>query len=170
MSMTRPRKNRAGDTIVEVMIAVIVLGAALGAAIAIATKSQKQSQANHEYHQAQLLANQQAEYLLTAFNTALSSSVENYSDTRDDFYNNLDTTYPEFCYFVDGSNNLVADNSAMNSNCVKNDGGAEYEISVDIVSPADPADPKKFVITVRWDSLTPSTASDQDNVELIYAL
>lgn len=156
MSMTRPRKNRAGDTIVEVMIAVIVLGAALGAAIAIATKSQKQSQANHEYHQAQLLANQQAEYLLTAFNTALSSSVENYSDTRDDFYTSHSSS---FCY-IDG-----VKNPAPSPDCEKNDGGATYEI---IVS-ADSATPK-FVIKVQWDSLTPSTASDQDNVELIYAL
>lgn len=162
MSMTRPRKNRAGDTIVEVMIAVIVLGAALGAAIAIATKSQKQSQANHEYHQAQLLANQQAEYLLTAFNTALASSDAGYSSARTTFYDDHDDS--SFCY-KDG-----AKSPAPSSDCEKNDGGATYEISVDVVSPADPADPNKFVIKVQWDSLTPSTASDQDNVELIYAL
>lgn len=161
MSMTRPRKNRAGDTIVEVMIAVIVLGAALGAAIAIATKSQKQSQANHEYHQAQLLANQQAEYLLTAFNAALASSVENYSDTRDDFYTSHSSS---FCY-KDG-----VKNPAPSPDCEKTDGGAEYKISVDAAISAIPTDPNKFVIKVQWDSLTPSTASDQDNVELIYAL
>lgn len=53
--------NQRGDTIVEVMIAIIILGAAIGGAFAIANKSQQKAQHNHEQYQAQLLANQQAE-------------------------------------------------------------------------------------------------------------
>jgi type II secretory pathway pseudopilin PulG len=53
--------KQLGDTIVEVLIAIAILGFAIGSAFAIANKSKLTLQANQERYQAQLLANAQAD-------------------------------------------------------------------------------------------------------------
>lgn len=55
--------KQTGDTIVEVMLAIIVIGGTLGGAFAIANRSTKTTQANYERYQAQVIANNQAELL-----------------------------------------------------------------------------------------------------------
>lgn len=67
--------SKKGDTIVEVMIAIVILGAVLGAAFAIANKSQQNAQANHERYQAQLLANQQAELFRQSYAAYINSGT-----------------------------------------------------------------------------------------------
>lgn len=56
-------KRQTGDTIVEVLIALTVLGFTLGISYTIVGKSNSGLQANKEQYQAQLLANQQVDYL-----------------------------------------------------------------------------------------------------------
>lgn len=156
--MKNMRSNRAGDTIVEVMIAIIVLGAALGTSIAIATKSQKQTQANHEFYQAQLFANQQAEYILAAYNQALSNGSD-----RDAFLDSHSSSAP-FCYVGPNTTDLVAPAA---TSCNRTD-GAEFRISVqkNLFDTSAP-DSVRFVISVQWESLT---GSKEDQVELVYAI
>jgi type II secretory pathway pseudopilin PulG len=67
--------NSRGDTIVEVMIAIIILGAATGGAFAIANRSQQKAQHNHEQYQAQLLANQQAELFRQSYAAYMASGT-----------------------------------------------------------------------------------------------
>lgn len=67
--------NKKGDTIVEVMIAIVILGAVLGGAFAIANRSQQNAQANHERYQAQLFANQQAELFRRSYSAYINSGT-----------------------------------------------------------------------------------------------
>lgn len=55
--------NNAGDSIVEVLISMSILAFALGTAYATVNRSNQSIMANKERYQAQLLANQQIEYL-----------------------------------------------------------------------------------------------------------
>lgn len=56
-------KSQAGDTIIEVMMAILVMSGVLGATFAVSNRSLKSTQANHERFQAQMYANQQAEWI-----------------------------------------------------------------------------------------------------------
>lgn len=153
--------NRAGDTIVEVMIAIIVLGAALGTSIAIATKSQRQTQANHEFYQAQLFANQQAEYILSAYNDYLAANSSVSINTSRTAFLNQHSDSTAFCYNTPSSKVDVSE-----ATCKKTD-GADFNISVIKSQYGAPPSTPTFIITVSWDSLT---GSAQDQVELVYAI
>ncbi len=73
-------KKQAGDTIVEVLIAISVLAFAVGTGYATVNRSNQSILANKERYQAQLLANQQVEYLRQYVNqntVNVRNSIEN---------------------------------------------------------------------------------------------
>lgn len=151
------KRNQSGDTIIEVMIAIVLLGAALGGAFAITNKSQLATQANHERYQAQLYANQQAELLRQAYTTYIATGNR-----------------PGFVSYVVESGTRCLDNAATvttDSGCVKD---GLYTIDVNLVenSVAGSADTSgtatklNYSIVVAWDDLT----GGQSRTELLYGL
>lgn len=142
--------NKRGDTIVEVMIAIVILGAAIGGAFAVANKSQQNAQANHERYQAQLLANQQAEYFRSHYATFVASG------DRASYPSSLPGT---FCF--DSSANPTG-------SCVN----GLYTIQITRVSDANAgiANPGltklNFDINISWDGLN----GRRQSLDLVYGL
>lgn len=170
-----PLVNRKGDTIVEVMIAIVLLGAAIGSAFAIAGNSQLQTQANHEYNQAHLLANQQAELILNSFREVFTGTQLNESDYRTaPFYDAFPGT--PFCMQTDMTQLYTAPSVFTDSmtdtyltapaDCIITYGGAEYNVAI-TTEPSGAPEPEYFFIKVTWESLT---GSDIDSVELRYGI
>lgn len=60
-------RSHKGDTIVEVLIAIVILAAGIGTAFAISGRAKNATQDNHERYQAQLHANKQAEILRSKY-------------------------------------------------------------------------------------------------------
>lgn len=69
--------NQKGDTIVEVLIAISVLAFAIGTGYATVNTSNQSILANKERYQAQLMANQQVEYLRQYINQNVSNVRSN---------------------------------------------------------------------------------------------
>jgi Tfp pilus assembly protein PilV len=148
MIVRKKYSKQAGDTIIEVMIAITILGGVLGATFAIANRSLKATQANHERYQAQLIANEQAEWvrifttdtankstLLTSSATfcMTSASVKQAAPCTNDLYQ-VTITPKQMSKTTDGSGTL------------------EYNT---------------YYIEVVWDSLS---RNGQDKVELVYGI
>lgn len=149
--------KQLGETIVEVLIAIMVLGVVLGTTMGIVTRSQKQVQANHEFHQAQLFANQQAELILSAYDNFVAT--EGYGK-KTDFLTNVVIGPDPFCYTEATPPTKYADSDPE---CVKNE---RYKISVNkIIEGGLPGG--SFRILITWDSLS---SSGEGRVELIYAI
>ena len=143
-------KSQTGDTIIEVMMAIVVMSGVLGATFAVSNRSLKSTQANHERFQAQMYANQQAEW------------IKVYSaNNRQGLTTNAATV---FC--MNGSASLVAD---TNASCTKE---SLYKISItpkqmskDFSGGAN--EYNTFFIRVTWDSLA---NGKQDQLELVYGI
>lgn len=137
--------NPKGDTIVEVMIAIVVIGAALGSALAISNRSSQQTQANHERYQAQLKANEQAELLRQDYAQAISTGT-----TRSSY-------------------NPTPASGVCTTPCLDIDPPQNYDITVSPVAGGKlgSIQEKTYRITVMWDSLV---NDNQDKVEIIYGL
>lgn len=142
--------NNRGDTIVEVMIAIVILGAVLGGAFAVANKSQQNAQANHERYQAQLLANQQAELFRQSYAAYISSG------TRAGY---ASATGGTFCF------TLAATQTASCTNGI-------YTIAIQKVSDANAGVASAgltkltYNINVSWDGLN----GKRQNLDLVYGL
>lgn len=155
--------NNRGDTIVEVLIAIVVLGAALGGAFAISNRSQRAQQDNHERYQAQLYANQQAELLRAGYGEFLTAG-----GTRSDF----NTT--NHVHRISASNPCFdpADGEAQSAaSCTGWDG--IYTVNVTDISGSGAESVNSGVseltysVTVTWDSIA---TGKQSQVELLYGL
>ena len=142
--------NKKGDTIVEVMIAIVILGAAVGGAFAVANKSQQNAQANHERYQAQLLANQQAELFRQSYSTHMASG------TRAGY---ASATNGTFCF------TLAA---AQTTSCTN----GIYTIAIQKVPDANAQAANAsltkltYDINVSWDGLN----GKRQNLDLVYGL
>lgn len=140
--------KQAGETIVEVLFAIVVISSALGGAFAIANRSQLTVEANRERYQAQMLANSQADNLklVTSDNEKKKNIDENYVSKQ------------AFCIFQ-GSVYATDDSSGK---CQFNFlGGVSYKVS--ITSNGE----EVFLISVNWDSLI---NKEKDQVELVYGI
>ena len=139
--------KQKGETIVEVLISIAVIGAAVGGAFAIANRSSATVQASKERYQAQLAANGQADLLKI------------YTSSQDD----PTPVIPEpFCMV---SGNPVPTSDSQCSAFAFN-GGINYRISIKLADNGSDID-NVYVITVSWDSLTNSGG---DKVELLYGI
>lgn len=148
-------KNHKGDTIVEVMIAIIVLGAALGGAFAISNASQKRAQANYERYQGQLYVNQQAELLKSQYNSIIQDQG---IAARDTFKSNA--TYQLGCF--DSSGDWVT-----SVPCIID---GRYNMTVTRVTTAGGVNPITYTIVAEWDAIGDDANGGRDKVELLYGL
>lgn len=154
--------KQAGETIIEVLIAITVLSATLGAAFAIAGKSQKTVQANQERYQAQLYANQQADLMKLGNAENLISGAYLLSSNYFCMYTETDisTGLPKVKI------SSLTDRTSLVAECKKtSDSGLVYEIAVTHAVGSN----AKFVITVEWDSLI-NKGTAKDIVRLVYGI
>lgn len=162
--------NTRGDTIIEVLIAVVVLSVVLTTAYALATRSLKENQQTQEHNQALKVAESQIEALKA-------------------FYDNggtPPTNASGFCFKADGGivngfpggvpsanlpDNLTVGGTGYPANCT------QTLAQNGVCTPADEGTCYFFAIrynnsrqaytaTVRWDGVI----SDQDQVNLTYGL
>ena len=147
--------KQTGDTIVEVMLAIIVIGGTLGGAFAIANRSTKTTQDNYERYQAQVIANNQAELLKQKMN----------ADTGNVKHSSFNSTTTQEC---------ISDAGSLTSGSPGCDRGS-IPFKIDIYCLNDSAlvddcssDAKysNYRIHVEWDSLN----GGKDNVELFYGV
>lgn len=139
--------KQKGETIVEVLISIAVIGAAVGGAFAIANRSNITVQASKERYQAQLAANGQADLL-----KIYTSSQANPTPAM-----------PEsFCMIS------IAPVPTTNPQCsaFAFNGGVNYSISIRLADNGPDID-NVYVITVSWDSLINPSG---DKVDLIYGI
>lgn len=145
-------KKQTGDTIVEVMLAIIVIGGTLGGAFAIANRSTKTTQANYERYQAQVIANNQAELLKQKMNLEVSPPATKV------MHNSFNDTSVQECL----------DNGGKTTSC--DSGTIPYKIDIsclDVVSLCTPGSTyNNYKIRVEWGSLN----GGKDNVELFYGV
>ena len=136
--------TQAGDTIVEVLISVTVLAFALGTGYATVSKSNQTMQANKERYQAQLVANQQVEYLRAWIHDNKARIITADTCIKDDVLKNGTAQ----CQFSD----LNASTSAA---------GATYTVLISPVSALPSCVPTStyctYKIDVTWDSLKGGT-------------
>ncbi len=169
--LRKPILNQAGDTIIEVLIVLAVLSSTLGIAFATTNRANKAIQANKERHQAQLIANSQADLLRSTEldDVVGSSSVRNKLNATA----TLNTTK---CFYVSGTNIVyMNDEPDTENNCHNIDGLYTVNVTCMPVTPVTPANLSQncsdnddsfnlYKISVTWDSLK----GGQDNVELTY--
>lgn len=154
-------RTHAGDTIVEVLIAITVLSMALGIGFATIGRSNAGLQANKEQFQAQQVANQQIEYLRA------SGAGANGGATRNAFNGTALNCLVNNSGTITVTNGDACKNKAM--------GGADiYTIDVACVNAAGvrgACNTSKIVtsvysVIVTWDNLK----GGQSNLELQYAM
>ena len=136
--------NNAGDTIIEVLISMSILAFALGTAYATVNRSNLSIMANKERFQAQLLANQQIEYL------------RQYKQ-QNGSYSNLNTDHT--CLKISGTSILPYSNESPNpaSSCDFSEiYGATYVVNTKyVVCPEPPTSTSycTYKVSVNWDSI-----------------
>ncbi len=167
------RLKQKGDTIIEVLIVLAVLSSTLGIAFATTNRSNKAMQANKERHQAQLIANSQADLLRsTEIDDVVGpTSIRNRLNSP----SSLPATQ---CFYINGAGATASieymnDEPETGTNCHSIDG--IYTVNITCVVPIGSVDIHQncldnndtynlYRISVTWDSLK----GGQDNVELTY--
>ena len=156
--------NNRGDTIVEVLIAVVVLGGVLGMAFATANRSSKATQMNYERYQAQIIANNQAELLRVQMDATLPPSVKHNQFGIGVDVGNLANMTNLNCF-----NNANA--KATGNACENLGDNSLYTVQIECLNGGGSlpcaninAKYQNYRIHVEWDSLN----GGKDNVELFY--
>jgi type II secretory pathway pseudopilin PulG len=158
------RLNQVGDTIIEVMVVLAVLGLALGVSYATANRSLLAARGAQENSEATQLVQSQVEYL-RAYARVASSDTAHYIFTP----NNI------FCF--DTSGNIVAGFTGTNTDtppanypssgaCLQ---GTRYYLSIKYGgaagSPADPTD--TFTVRAVWADVQ---GQGNDSVTIVYRI
>jgi type II secretory pathway pseudopilin PulG len=138
-------KNQKGDTIVEVMLALTVIGLSLGISFAIANRSTNVGLEARERSEALKLAESQLEYMKNDL-----SNIATYRDAT------------PYC-IVGGVKYAV---SAGGSQCLGANRNSLYDISV-IYTAASGANPENFESFISWGKLSTSGAGN-NQVSLVY--
>lgn len=133
-------KLQRGDTIIEVMFAMVVIGFSLSIAFGIANKSIQTTQATQERTEAQKIAESQIELLKVKY------------ATDGGFIKALDRDY---CLYKTATGTIDSNSTtANNSKCkgVKPLGsGVDYAVSVESLK--DGVNVKQFNVTVTWERI-----------------
>lgn len=146
-------KSQRGDTIVEVMICIAVIGLALGTGYALTNRSFKYGLSAAERSQAQAIAQGQAEFIknasLEGTSTAYTSQTENFC-----IYDGNST--------AGNDSGLAVGSAQTGSNVCQNFDGSIYTVRINYSSST-----RVFTIKTLWDS---STSSSGNQTTLYYKL
>jgi len=118
--------NQQGDTIVEVLIAIAIVGSVLVGAFQITNRNTQQMQQAQEYGQASKLVQSQIEYLRNASFNAGSDR----------------------CFGQDGKATSTAANCIVNSSGASSTAVPNYTLSI------ESSDSTNYTIKAVWDSAT----------------
>ncbi len=148
------KNNQVGDTIVEVMLAIAIIGMVLGASYATATRALRTGRFAQEQTEALKLAESQVEQL------KYIASLDIVPGTANDIFNGS-AGQNEFCIRDDNSFTKVrlADSSNYNSFCRARSG--LYDILITYTSATG-----LFHVTIEWDRI----GTTRGNVQVSYRL
>lgn len=153
--MNRFKKSQNGETIIEVLIAIMILSAILAGAFAISNRSQKTVQAGQERSQAQSLASEQA------------SLIRELSITTSSELTSLTANTQLFCMRVGSA--VIADKATDPLKCRRDQSGAQADDGLYDITVTPKTGPggnvNTFIIKVEWDSLINNSKS---TVEVLY--
>lgn len=169
--MIRSRRRQKGETIVEVLVSIAILSAILGSVFAITTKSQRTVRGNADRYQAQLIANEQADRLKIAMNTAaIAATIQtDFSAAPNENSSATGTPHPAFCFKQSDSSYYRAPSlrtdTIDDTNCLNSRDGVVYALTITpfVRSASGKAD--TFLIRVSWDS---ASSASREKVELVY--
>jgi len=179
MKRLRLRSNQHGDTIVEVMIAMAVLGLVLVVSYATANHNTLSLQDAQERSVALKLAESQIE-AMKAFNSSSSANSGQLFSQTDPFCMIGTTITANDPSKVAGQNDCMFDINSQRAGT-----GAEPAFNVRVTSAAIPVSGgtsglgKQFTVTVNWDSVLGNGKTitigghallDQDEVQMEYGL
>jgi len=153
--------NNRGDTIVEVMIVLAILGMAISICLATANKSLLNTRQAQENAQATELVRSQIETLrvLSCSNITTTSCTPKVG---------LDSSTP-YCLVGDG-NILVASQDytpkpITDEGCTQ--GAAQIQLAIQYVASA-PSAPSKFIVSATWDNA--QGQDEKDSVVMTYRM
>lgn len=151
MQLIRPLRSSAGDTIVEVLVAIAVISAVLGTAYAITNRSVQTNQSSQERSVALKVAESQFEMLKSWL--ASGQAV-------------TDNT---FCLYLNDSNQAAIQkisgspfpvNCQRNPDGVQGDGEARYNVSLQRTASASV---NSYTAVIEWDGPT-----GHDKLSMVY--
>lgn len=141
--------NQAGDTIVEVLITIAIMGTVLAGAYATANRSLTTIQDAQEHQQATLLAQSQMDALGSLSATDLMGHPNS------------------FCFFNNGSANVLVDAltspAIPNPQCIQTP-PQDYYVSIQQTGIPPAGNLPTYAATVTWDRL----GGGQNQVQLFY--
>jgi prepilin-type N-terminal cleavage/methylation domain-containing protein len=147
------RKLQAGDTIIEVMLAMSIIGIVLGAAFGIANRSVSVGQDAQERTEALKLAETQLELFKSQY--AISSVVRDRNETQ------------PFCFDVTAATPTMHD--ASDDQCDKVDAtGTDGIYSIKILPPSRFGATGSYTIEIRWERLGATAVENAENSLILY--
>ena len=152
--------NHKGETIVEVLVALVVIGSALAGAFAISNRANVSTQANYERYQAQVIASSQVEILEKSFRD------EDEAVNRSDFGSGVNLSSSG----ITTNLNCFSDEGAkvVDEACKKRGFGNLYTINIQcLTGEADCTKDdgyRNYRVFVEWNSLK----GGKDKLELFY--
>lgn len=140
LSARQPLLNQRGDTIVEVMVAVLVIGAVLVGAFALTNRSTRGVRDSEEHAQALQLLQGQVERLRS---TASTTEYDDFPPSG------------RFCFNTDG------DIESLSSGDYGCQSGDFYTFAIERGSRPSAGATTTFTLQTKWDSVTGNTATER---------
>jgi len=170
------RLNHRGDTIVEVLIAIAILGAIIGGGYSIATRSLNGVRISQERSEATKIAESQIETFKSKFYSAKSepelfAALNLVVTPHPGSADTVDVT--PFCFSESGATitiNDVDNLAAYPADCILGNGDIYYvSLTPEYVAPTTNSEPWVFTGTVRikWDR---SGGGGTDSLKMVYKI
>ncbi len=151
----RSHLDHGGDTIIEVIIAMVVISFVLAAAFTTTNRSLKEMQQAQEHTKALKVAESQAEYLRSVSNESTHAiyNYTNYFCMVDGTIDGIkDATSPVVANSTPFATlNSSGDNYTYTSDCQITDGGLTFNEAIERTALVAPG--YVFKIHIRWDSV-----------------
>lgn len=163
------RSDKAGDTIIEVLIAIAIAGFAIGITYATAERSLQQAITAKEHNEAlNIVENQISDLQIRYQRAATASSFESqfgYANPYHHYCLNDSSTGPndrtnQWAPY-NNSNNLTQSSSLVttsqgglyNNKCTRPGGGFNYYIDIAVSQTTSTRSPSLFQVIVRWERI-----------------